>query len=800
LPDWLSGLQDEPTQSQAPQKPAPPPAAESDWFSAMTPEATPAAKPAPADSQPASESAFGGDLSDWLSNLDAQTETPALKFTGDTLPLPSLPNRQPEKATEEHPLSAQPASGGLTDWLSGMRTESPTPASATPIAADLSDWLSGLEQQPAAGRPDLPATSELPDWLSGTPAVTKPAEVARAEQPAPIQSAAIKPAIEPATSDETQDWLSGLTGGAQSAELAASQPGAVPLWNDPAAEDTLPDWLSTAIGDKPDLPPAAPSKPKPPKPTKAFPTGTLADMPQPSETPEWLAGLQAPPSSDASAWLGALAAETPKTAEPARPAPADDASPFGDFAFGDLAATSDLPDWMSSISETASPESSQSAASSDAASPGHLPSLADGQGLDSMFSDDVPDWLSNFTPSEIEAAPLEAQPEVSDSNLGQVELPSWVQAMRPMESMLSADAGGDDDQASEQTGPLAGLRNVLPPRVDPLEIRKSKTYSIRLQVTSTQQSQMALMQKLVESEAVSQPITTPKRVQIIRPLRWIIAGVLFLAVLLPALLGSKALSLPYIYPPETSVVRDIVDGLPESAPVLVVFDYQPGYAGEMESAAAPIIDHLMLQKALLSFVASSPSGVLMGERMMTLQNQRRQETGQALYKIGAQYVDLGYLPGGAAGIQVFAMRPKVTLGRDAVFGDLWALPALQGVNQLSDFAAVIVLTDNPDTGRMWVEQAGPALVDTPLLMVISAQAEPMIRPYYTSGQLRGMVIGLEGGAMYENLIQRPEQARQYWDSYGAAMIASEMLIVIGGAWALITGLRERRANQEEDEA
>ena len=124
---------------------------------------------------------------------------------------------------------------------------------------------------------------------------------------------------------------------------------------------------------------------------------------------------------------------------------------------------------------------------------------------------------------------------------------------------------------------------------------------------------------------------------------------------------------------------------------------------------------------------------------------------------------------------------------------------LAGIQSLNNFATVIVLTDNPDTGRLWVEQAGPALGGQPMLMVLSAQAEPMIRPYYNSGQLRGMVTGLEGGAAYEQLNARPAQARQYWDSYGMGMIATELLIVIGGVWALLTGLRERRESQEEGE-
>jgi len=235
--------------------------------------------------------------------------------------------------------------------------------------------------------------------------------------------------------------------------------------------------------------------------------------------------------------------------------------------------------------------------------------------------------------------------------------------------------------------------------------------------------------------------------------------------------------------------------------VLMIFDYQPGYAGEMEQIAGPVIDHLMIQNARLAFVSTSPTGVLMNGRMMAAQNQRRAAADESTYGPD-QYVDLGYLPGDAAGIQVFAENPRI-LGTDYQDGDLWTPETgFDQIHALSDFKAVIVLTDNPDTGRMWIEQTGQALKGKPLLMVVSAQAAPMIRPYYKSGQVQGMVSGLAGGAAYEQATQRPGNAAVYWDAYGAGMIAAEMLIVVGGVWALVQHLRMRRAeqNQEEDEA
>jgi hypothetical protein len=81
-------------------------------------------------------------------------------------------------------------------------------------------------------------------------------------------------------------------------------------------------------------------------------------------------------------------------------------------------------------------------------------------------------------------------------------------------------------------------------------------------------------------------------------------------------------------------------------------------------------------------------------------------------------------------------------------------------------------------------------------MAISAQAEPMIRPYYPA-QIQGLVSGLAGGAAYQQ-----SGPYLYWDSYAVGMIAAELLIVIGGVWALVEHLRARRMEQglDEDEA
>jgi len=85
-------------------------------------------------------------------------------------------------------------------------------------------------------------------------------------------------------------------------------------------------------------------------------------------------------------------------------------------------------------------------------------------------------------------------------------------------------------------------------------------------------------------------------------------------------------------------------------------------------------------------------------------------------------------------------------------------------------------------------------------MILSAQAAPMIHPYYESGQVQGMMAGLAGGAAYENL-RRIEggAAGKYWDAFSLCLLVAAMLILIGGLVnaGLATVARNKRKGEEQ---
>ncbi len=92
-------------------------------------------------------------------------------------------------------------------------------------------------------------------------------------------------------------------------------------------------------------------------------------------------------------------------------------------------------------------------------------------------------------------------------------------------------------------------------------------------------------------------------------------------------------------------------------------------------------------------------------------------------------------------------------------------------------------------------------IQTPLLMLLSAQAEPLVRPYYQEfqQQVKGMVIGLVGGASYENLNGQPLLALTYWDAFNLAIIVAVVIIFLGALFNASLAAAGKRKNDTRRE-
>jgi hypothetical protein len=637
-----------------------------------------------------------------------------------------------------------------------------------PEKDEFKDWFSQASSVPASDEKAAPVqpARPTPPPFSPQPPHPQPAENIEWFKNLEVDASAFgRPSEEPPppAPSETPDWLKNLDNAAPTYDQASMQPGPAPAAESlgrpgtaplddrtGSAAPEVPDWLKN-IGEAPAAPPAppvvpawmqgaAPSREEPP----AVPQEPTFDIPASQQVPDWLSSLR--PVQD----------QSNEPIEPAAPV----------FA----------PQEPSAEPPVATPAFTDD-------------SLTTGD-VDSIFSAmQVPDWLSGATalgqPAAEENPPPAAQVE---EEIAPAELPSWVQAMRPVESAIPDLSAGPVDTTLEMQGPLEGLHGVLPAMpgiVAPSS--KPKAHSIKLDATDEQQANATLLEQILAAETTPLPMKASSLLASQRFLRWAVAGLLLLFLMIPIFAGTQIFPLPAGVPNETLAAVQVVEAIPADAPVLVVFDYEPSTVGEMEAAAGPLMDHLLLLKhPHLALVSTSPTGAALAERFMSTTLADRG------YQRGLQYVNLGYLPGGLAGVYNFAQNPTLVIPLGVDSTPVWGSALMQNVTRLSDFAAMLVLTDSEESGRVWIEQTALSRGNAALVVVSSAQAGPMLLPYVQSGQVNGLVAGLSGASGVEQANGgRPGLVRDYWDAYSLGLLVTAAIIVVGGLWNFVVGLRAR---------
>ena len=650
------------------------------------------------------------------------------------------------------------------------------------------DFLRQMREKPPIHPGDLPQPQEtselehtLPAWLrrlrgtAGAEEAEAPAAAAADRQP--------EPPAEPepqAANGTVSDWLADLT-------QAEDETGELPDWlaelgsaatGEPAAAETtesepapaggdLPDWLSGLSADEPAA--AAP----------AAETTESEPAPAGDDLPDWLSGLSAD--------------------EPAAEAPAAETTESEPALAGD-----DLPDWLSGLSDLMgeSAESAsvaeleaalQEAAPLEAAEEEQEASLSappletgapalimeEDEGLDAL-NEALPDWLAALKPVADGEEESSLPAETDDDSLAPADLPSWVQSMRPLEDVLDetlqSDLGGE---SAEEWGPLAGLRGVLPINDQIALTSKPELQGYKLEVSEGQKQTMALLESLLEEEKRSVAVDTEETDGALRFIRWGLSLALLLVISLIHLTGVQVVPEMNKYPPETLAFMEVMNTLEVEKPALIVIDYDPAYVGEMEWALSPVMQHLQARGVPLVALSTSPTGSALGKRVLP-----------------AETLQLGYLPGGPAGILGWALSPTTTLPQDVQGQPAWQdLP----VQSLNDFSLILVATHDPTLARQWVEQTTGLHPDVPLMMVISAQAEPLVRPYYDSGQIAGLVTGVPGGQAYGVLQGFPAPGNA-WSAYSVGLTLAALLVAVGSLWSLVTGWQDKRRQAAMAEA
>lgn len=404
-----------------------------------------------------------------------------------------------------------------------------------------------------------------------------------------------------------------------------------------------------------------------------------------------------------------------------------------------------------------------------------------------LFVDNLPDWLSTeetTKESSIEGK-LDADitaGEISEQKIEKGQLPAWLQSLRPGAARSIEESASESTPVLDDRGVLAGIAGTLPGANLSGRVIKPVDFAQELRATAQQRKNADLFQSLLQ--APDEPVVMSTDQKTASPagrfVRFIVTILVLLAVILPILLPGFSVIVPVLFPTEVVNTLGTIQALSADKPVLVAAHFEAGLAGEIDWTAQPVLKQLVSRGIPLALTSTNVQG------FTVLQDMVAQAIGNdPVYSMDVNVMNLGYLPGGSIGMGALVNDPLKTLpfttdlqpvGESAVFGTL---------NSLSDLGALIILTDNPEFARIWVEQVDGGNAGLPILAVVSSQAAPLVQPYFASGQINGYISGMSGALFYEMLTMRAGSATARFNSYQLSLLLVAVLIFAGGTVSLI---------------
>ncbi len=221
-------------------------------------------------------------------------------------------------------------------------------------------------------------------------------------------------------------------------------------------------------------------------------------------------------------------------------------------------------------------------------------------------------------------------------------------------------------------------------------------------------------------------------------------GLYMLFIVVCALPIVFPIVLPVTIDPMTRDVYNYVEGLPSGSSVALFYGIDAAMYKDMEPASIALITHI-LRRPLKLVVASFvwPEGGNLAESAFAQADLNDK-------KYGVDYVNLGFLPGDEVAIAAFVKDIRSVYSRDFYGTPLDKLQIMQGINSISDFTVAIpIIQAGPDP---WVRQISPYKT---LILFVGGAGLADSYVYYQAGQIYKILSGLNGGAQYESLIERP---------------------------------------------
>lgn len=251
------------------------------------------------------------------------------------------------------------------------------------------------------------------------------------------------------------------------------------------------------------------------------------------------------------------------------------------------------------------------------------------------------------------------------------------------------------------------------------------------------------------------------------------------------LLLALAVMLPLFFTPRPSArvsapVRDAfaaVDSLPEGTVVMISIDYDPSSAPEVQPMMIALLRHCFSKNLKVIITAQLALGLPLGEAAL---NMVAPEFGK---RYGVDYVNIGYRPGGTAVMLGMGREIRDYFNTDSRDVPIDSFEFMRSVHNYRDIALVVSLAHGA-VADLWVQYVGARFGQRVIVGCTGVNVSNMF-PYYKSGQIAGLLAGMQGAAEYESLIRTPGKATKGMLAQSVAHLLIIALLLVGNIGYLV---------------
>ena len=229
--------------------------------------------------------------------------------------------------------------------------------------------------------------------------------------------------------------------------------------------------------------------------------------------------------------------------------------------------------------------------------------------------------------------------------------------------------------------------------------------------------------------------------------RWVYLMVA-IAVVIPFIIPAE---FPISITPETQMLYDAIEALPDSCTVMLVFDYYPSTIAECEPMTRCALHHFWRKNCKVITLSNIPLG---GPSMAeTVTREIAPEYGMVY---GEDFVNLGYKANYVAVLSGMGTSIESIFPTDNSGTPLSELPMMDSVVNYEQVSFIFEVADNA-TADYWVSIVN-AQFGVPMGCGTTAVSAPKYYAFVGAGQFVGLLGGMKGAAEYEILVGKEDKA------------------------------------------